>query len=326
MLKKRWLCLLTLTLIFSFLIVVSCGEEKPGEGKVTGKITGPDEQTPVSGANVTITSQTSDIVLYDNNTQSGPDGTYTFENVPDGDYKLTAEKGHFYGETTIKVTNGNVEGETNFDINIDASKVAVVPGSYDDIGAILDDMGIDYTEITDADLENPDTVSSFYIIFLNCGSETDYAEETQVQDNLRNFVKAGGSIYASDWDYLYIEYTWPDAIDFWGTDDTSYPKIGNGGQHVNGDIVDSCLKDYMGKNVVDIYYDLSQWVVIDGVGSGTNTDIQGDIETTEGPLQDKPLLVNFTDDSGKVIYTTFHNEAQVTEDAEKILKYFVFEV
>jgi len=324
MLKKRWFFLLALAMIFSFLIVLNCGEQQ-GEGKVTGKITGPDGQTPVAGANVSITSQGSDIVLYEKNTQSSPDGKYTFEKVPDGDYILTAEKGHFYGEITIKVSNGNVEGETDIEVSIDADKIAVVPGSYDDIGAILDDMGIGYTEITDADLEDSDTVSSFYIIFLNCGSDTYYAEETQVQDNLRNFVKAGGSIYASDWDYEYVEYTWPEAIDFYG-DDLTEPKIGEGDQHVNGDIIDSCLEDYMGKSVVDLYYDLSAWVVIDGVGSGTNTDIQGDINTSEGPLQDLPLLVNFTDDNGKVIYTTFHNEAQVTADAEKILKYFVFEM
>ena len=324
MMRLRKYSLLSLLIGISVILMLSCASEK-GNGKVTGKITGPDKETPVVNANVTISSQGSDLVLYENSTTSGTDGSYTFENVPDGDYKLTADKVHFHGENTIKVTNGNVEGDTNIDINIDASKIAVVPGAYDDIGLILEDMGINYTEITDADLEDSDTVSSFYIIFLNCGSDTYYAEETQVQDNLRNFVKAGGSIYASDWDYEYVEYTWPDAIDFYG-DDLTDPKIGDGDQHVNGDIVDSCLEDYMGKNAVDLYYDLSSWVVINDVGSGTNTDIQGDISTYEGPLSDKPLLVNFTDEIGKVIYTTFHNEAQVTADAEKILKYFVFEM
>ncbi|MGQ9705826.1 MAG: carboxypeptidase-like regulatory domain-containing protein [bacterium] len=323
--KNRFLIFLTILFTLSLFIMIDCGEEQAGEGKVEGKITGPDGETPVANATVGISSKISDTVFYEDNTKSNADGVYTFEDVPDGDYVITAEKGHFYGEIEIKVVNGSVEGETDIEVSIDADKIAVVPGLFDDIGAILKDMEINYTEITDADLEDWDKVSSFYIIFLNCGSETDYAAESEVQENLRNFVKGGGSIYASDYDYEYIEYTWPNAIDFYG-DDLTDPKIGEGDQHVNGDVVDTELRDYMGKSVVDLYYNLGAWVVIEDVGTGTKTDIQGDIITYEGKLYDKPLLVNFTDDNGKVIYTTFHNEAQVTYDAEKILKYFVFEM
>ncbi|HDM43282.1 MAG TPA: carboxypeptidase regulatory-like domain-containing protein [Firmicutes bacterium] len=321
---KNGSVLLILFVSFSFLFI-GCGEEG-GEGLVSGTITAPDGETPVAGATVTITDEGGQlgVVLLERSTQSQSDGTYSFSDIPDGEYTVMADKGHFHGEITIEVTNGNVQGDTDVEVDIDPTKVAVVPGIFDDIGAILTDMGIGFTTIYDSDLVDWDIVNSFYVIFLNCGSDTSYAENEDVQENLRNFVKGGGSIYASDWEYLYIEYTWPDAIDFYGND-LSDPYIGSE-QHVDADILDSELSDYMGKSVVEIYYNLGSWIVIDAVGEGTTTHIQGDIETDEGPMEDKPLLVSFADEDGSVVYTTFHNETQLTEDAENILKYFVFEL
>ena len=62
---------------------------------------------------------------------------------------------------------------------------------------------------------------------------------------------------------------------------------------------------------------------MDGVGSGTNILVQGDFETSEGPMNDKPIMVSFTDGGGIVGYTSFHNEANITNDAKTILLYFI---
>ena len=42
-------------------------------------------------------------------------------------------------------------------------------------------------------------------------------------------------------------------------------------------------------------------------------------------ISNAPLMLSHTP-GGKVLYTTFHNEPQMTQDMEKILNFLVFEL
>ena len=68
-------------------------------------------------------------------------------------------------------------------------------------------------------LTDPLWMAEYDIIFLNCGlDDTLLAEGTYAPaalDNLRGFVDAGGSIYASDWAADTVRMTFPGRIQFY---------------------------------------------------------------------------------------------------------------
>jgi hypothetical protein len=203
-------------------------------------------------------------------------------------------------------------------LDIDKSKIGVVPGLYDDIGSILTDLGYEFTTLTDAELADSTKLDPLELLFLNCGSNTVWAYNATVQSNLKSYVNGGGYLYASDWDYIYVETCWPGAVEFYGTD----PKIGNE-QTITADVLDSALAGYLGKNQAEITFDLPGWVVINSVNSSTDVLVRGSFSTTQGQMTDKPLMVSFDHGNGIVAYTSFHNEAQITDDARKLLLYFI---
>lgn len=301
------------------LTVLWLGCEGEGTGQVdgiAGTVTYQDGVTPVFGAMVIATSTSAMCVTYI--ATSGYDGKFTMTGVADATYQVTADKGPFHAEGQVTVSGGKSPGGMVLELDVDPTMIGVVPGSFDDIGAILDDLGYEYTTLYDADLADSSNLDPLALLFLNCGSDTSYASDTTVQDNLKNYVNGGGYLYASDWDFEYIEACWPTAITFYGTD----PYIGEE-QTITADVVDPDLAAYLGKDTAQIIFDLPSWVVIDSVATTTDVLVQGDFATSVGPLADKPLMVSFDYGSGLVAYTCFHNEAQLTTDARKLLNYFI---
>jgi len=204
MVKRLFFIVPTAVLVLSWLF--GCGGEGTGPGGVEGiqgTVTYKDGTTPVAGATVTATST---LLRAEFTTNSGDDGEFSFTGIPDGGYHVTAEKSSFRAEADVTVTNGRSSAAITMALDIDASKLGVVPGSYDDMGAILSDLGYGYTTLTDADLADASNLAPLELLFLNCGSDTGYSSDSTVQDNLKDYVDAGGYLYASDWDYLYVEH------------------------------------------------------------------------------------------------------------------------
>ena len=158
-----------------------------------------------------------------------------------------------------------------------------------------------------------------------------------VSNNLSNFVLNGGSVYASDWAHLIIEAAWPEKIDFVGDDDqfidptlatfdmgdTAYVGMAT---TVQGEVLDATMGLALGTGVADIVYDLDAWVVPLSADAGASVMIQGEVQTydiTTGVpstgTTNVPLAIRFSE-GGTVIYTTFHNELQMTMDMEIALK------
>jgi len=201
-----------------------------------------------------------------------------------------------------------------------AITIGVADWDYDDIGQILTDMSLTYTSFSynpggHYSLENITAMREFDILFIPCGSEADYASSTVIS-NVELYVQEGGVIYGSDWAMNIINGSFPGKINFLEYDGTS--SWSN-----NSYIVDDALRQYLSKSLIDIFYDLGSWCVIDSVASDVMTLIRGEVHTYSGTLPDKPLSVRFPYGLGTVIYTTFHNEAQVTADIEMVLTYYI---
>lgn len=212
-------------------------------------------------------------------------------------------------------------------------RIAVTPAGYDDVGRLLTDFGYNVTTIGLEDLLDSAIVSQYDIIAINCDDGLGgYAQGAK--ENLRRFVSNGGHLYASDWAFVFVETAFPEFIEF-----PSDPYIGDV-QTVIASVVDTALASYLGVNQVTIEYDLPDWVVIDTISSFTNVLLVGDVSSgiasgnfsirhtspsklTYPLTMMRPLAVNFNYGNGTVVYTTFHNEAQISEPVRHILEYFI---
>lgn len=264
------------------------------------------------------------------------------------------------GIYTIEVTHkGGLQGiSQKFSLIIseavtDEEKVrrfAVTPASWDDMGTILDDLGRDWDEISHSDLADYDKIKEYTAIFIGCTSvSTSWTQNAY--DTMRQYIFEGGALYTSDYAVDYITHIFPDKLDLVG-------KVGVGGQTINANVTDSALATFLNPesppSKVDVYFNLGDWVVINDVPDDVRVHLRGNVNASSntyyepdtsncceacahasvakaydssnydgGELKNKPLLVSFNHGSGRVIFTSFHNEAQPTAMQEKLLNYFV---
>jgi hypothetical protein len=253
-----------------------------GTGVVEGRVCAPDGTTWLSGADVSVEPAGADPVA----TTTDVDGRFRLEGVPAGAQTLHVRKGSFASTRAIVVpVDGTLaipEDECELD---DALAIAVVTGRNDDVGTILEQIGVDAASITTYGgtgtgwgaelLEDWETLSQYDIVFVNCGANgiddyfflglfTTVVDSPTAIENLRRFVDEGGSVYASDEAYDLIERAWPDFVDFHG-DDAAIDAAQIGSQEsdpVPVDIVDANLAAAMGASVFDIHFNYTLWAII----------------------------------------------------------------
>jgi len=273
-------------------------------------------------------------------TWTDADGYFALEGVRAGTRTIYVDKGSFSTEFEVTVTGGTYELPEDECLSGDLP-VAVVTGDYDDIGHILRDLGIDYDAYSSGTylnlLRDPEAMAEYDIIFFNCGMSFSWLSyEAEVADNLQAFVADGGSVYASDWAHAIVEASWPAQIDWLGEDEVwdpntdidyghLYPYAGLAAR-IDGDVNDSVMASAIGSETAELVFDLDAWVVPLTPGLGTSVLISGEVGTYDEDtfgvgetLGNVPLALRF-EPGGTVIYTTFHNEAQLTQDMEAALK------
>jgi hypothetical protein len=153
------------------------------------------------------------------------------------------------------------------------------------------------------------------MIFLNCGLDASRASDPATIANLRQWISDGGILYASDWASDYAQALFPE----------HFISIGGSGdvQTAPGTITSQSLLDFVGKTDVQIRYDLGAWKTLDAVSAQTIVLLTGSY-TAGGAAQTGPLAVVVDYGAGHLVYTTFHNEAGVTDDQLKVLYYFIY--
>ena len=170
-------------------------------------------------------------------------------------------------------------------------------------------------------------MAEFDIIFFNCGAGMDwlYTDADLVRANIREFVANGGSIYASDWAYYYVEAPFPSFMDFYGGDDSyGSAQVGAAGS-VAGRVLDPAMEVIIGSAGADINFDLDMWVAMEAVSADTQILISADIPIwtswSTDTLYNVPIAARFDYGEGRVLYTAFHNEhAATTLDMTDILE------
>lgn len=267
-------------LLLIFIILLSFGScrsdsETPAEitidntiktGKLTGKVMSQNGTKPIGGASV-FTFDEKYKIYY---TTSDADGNFTLE-APAGNQRIHIQTGD--GSNFRTQIAATVKNNETVNLNADqtklnqVAKIAYVKGTYDKIEDIIQTLGYNATEITNADLANINTIAQYDIIFLNCGSRNYSVNQSlypAIDANLAVFVSNGGSIYASDWDVSYL---------VGGTDNTSNCSLAGGfvpdtklcskntgtSGIVAATVNNAGLSTALGFNTVNIDFDLSSW-------------------------------------------------------------------
>lgn len=293
-------------------------------------------------------------------TISDKDGNFSLQ-VSAGSYSLTIQtaKGHIFKSVIdVSVIKGDTlilnEQQT---VLKQVKSLAYIMGSYDQIEKIIiDTLGYSATSISTLQLDSLSFLQSFGGIFLNCTGWK--VMDSLKYTNLGAYVIGGGSLYASDWaiEYLTGNGQWRPSGNNSGNstlkvnhghvagDNTMAScmtgkiggfipdsalctvKAGSSGYINNADIVDTDLITLLGKDSINLFYDLGAWeyiLVLDTpfvsmvekpnsiYGSGvlaTSCDLNGTV--TAG---------------GRIFYTTFHNHPQgtISNDVNLILQYFI---
>jgi hypothetical protein len=304
----RWLSLAGIVLLSA------CGAGEsiaPGTpGSITGKVTAEDGTTPVASAIVYIESKG-----VASGVTSEVDGDFTINQVEPGTHVVIAEKGNFRSATSVTVQPGKA---VNLPAKLKPSgKLGYVRGSFDRIEDILTSLGYAPDELTETTLSTPSALSQYKMIFMNCGSGTSF----DVGPALKAWIQAGGTLYASDFELDFVQSMFPEHILAIGSGDE---------QSVTATITNSALEAFTGKSTASIVYDLGAWRMLESISATPSVLLRGNVtgfdEATFEPrtFNNQPLAISFTHGSGRVVYTTFHNEAGVTADQLAVLRFFIF--
>jgi hypothetical protein len=183
--------------------------------------------------------------------------------------------------------------------------------------------------------------------------------DPEVIENIRTFVSTGGRLYLSDWAYDLLEAAWPSRVTFWG-EDSELDAAQAGRPPLPGDedflspnlkkatIIDADVLDGLDRvddsgtvldDTIRIAYDQDVWTVPVEVAEDATDDLGpvrvlvrgaanvNDPDAAGGMtrLEDVPLMFEFTVGrrQGKVVFTSFHNHSQVTDDVLGILRQVV---
>ena len=206
----------------------------------------------------------------------------------------------------------------------------------------------------DADGNGKPDIFNYAIVFLNCGTDESAASDPTRLQILRDYVNQGGRLYVSDLAYDFVEQAFPAYIDYQGSDGTSAASAEGLGEAELGDsditsdaTLDPTLKSWLGgltcgsaapclnaNGTAKIEGFLAGWAVMVGPHASAPSSVR---VWVSGPVTfsgqttpvSRPLTVAFSVGSGKVTYTSYHNEpfgATGFVPTERIMQFLVFEL
>ncbi len=321
-------------------------------GSVVGVVCAPNPDITINDAQVTIEGSCGGqpFLL---EAQSAADGSYAFDEVPCGVHTFTVTKGSFERSGNIEVLPGE-----ELDLTDPLSKqcfratdtpIAVLDGQWDDLGGLLDDLGLAYdffnkdgvaADGTYVDLlTDAEALATYEVIFINCGGDHGWMpqDNPDAMQPLKDWVLAGGSLYMSDYAWVYGEWSFPDAIEFQRSDDVGdmytdqSPQLIPTDQTVQASVVDGSMAALLGSASMTVTFDQGPQIAPSMAGAGTFAHVIGTFPPltalgTDFEPNDVPLVLSYrpTETAGRVVYTNFHNDAQTTSEMLTILNYLVF--
>ena len=299
--------------------LTDCGDPA---GNINGRVCAPSGDFWIVGADVSVSwvdclGQTQTV-----QTQTDAEGYFLLTGVKVGDYTVRVTKGPYQAEYRVTVTEGETFtiplGDFCFD---QTTNIAVVTGQFDQVETVLDSLGFTYTlfggypnnDEARALLGNLGRMNDFDVIFMNCGTAfrgimDDRRVLDAVRTNLREYVSLGGRLYVSDWDWLFIEEPFPDAINFYGDSDTSMFDVLQGATGLRqANVVDAELLAVLGENRVTLDFDYPDWAIVESASDNVRVFLRGNVVTVRGGLvNDVPILMSFRHGEGSVLFTSTH--------------------
>lgn len=262
--------------------------------------------------------------------ETGADGWFTLTGVPDGDHTVQVKKGSFSTSFPVTVDGAGAEVDAGECLDPESVEIAVIAGDYDSVEQILDNMGLEYDfypmEQTKNLVLDPDKMAQYDILFFNCGANDLWMEERpEVGANLKAYVAQGGGVYASDWAYQFVEAAVPGGIRFFGNDGMAYDAAVGMEGHIQADVLDGAMQQVVGETA-NLTYDLGGWVVPLETSGRVLIEGPASLDPWMGGSLDgvQPLAVELSHGQGTFIFTTFHNEQQLTLDMEALLREMIF--
>jgi len=275
-----------------------------------------------------------DVVYASASDYSDADGRFELANLIAGkDYEVYTQVGHdIVNKQIVRLEGEDLELPEPICAGAVELAVAVVTGAYDDLTPMLDAIGFTGVEVIDGRvsseitdfLSNPAAMAEYDMIFFDGGHKEDgvfygSGPVQAVRDNLAQYVAGGGVVFASDWAYDVVEQTWPAKVDFYGDDLVpDAAQVGETGQ-ITADVTDPDLSASIGLATLDVTYDLAVWPLVEAVDPSVNVQLRGDapwrVGLDTGVLTDAPLLVSFDEGEGLVVFTTYRNTANFTNES-----------
>lgn len=217
-------------------------------------------------------------------------------------------------------------------------RMGVTPADFDDMGRLLETLGEGYRfdEVQLDELLDPQKLDDLDVLFLTCGGFPDswlgrrLDESSRGRDvfhfkqeiieraieNIRSFVRGGGTLYASDWRFGLVAGAFEEFLD-------PDNAVEGDAQTIEAAVVDSGLRKVLGEHI-ELRFDQPGWSPAAFRGQDMVTYLRGRYRSQENEDREAPLLVKFPYGEGSVIYTSFHNEKQNSETEMELLRYLVF--
>lgn len=322
------------------------------ESTLSGRVCDADSGRWLEGAVVyTHVVNDADQLIDTIETYSAADGTWSLEELR-GDQTYTVYVQ--YGNEIVDMFNVDVPDNAEVEVptpacGADLGRVAVITGNYDDWEAVLAEVGVTNYQLIDGltgselgqFLSGSENLAEFGALFFAGGHieedvvyDTDGSDTagvvTAVRTAIRDYVSNGGFVYASDWSYDVVELCWPDRINFLGDDeDPDAAQLGEP-DTVRAEILDADMVESVGGDQVDVSFDLDTWPVIESVDDQVTVYQRADeVGYREGTAQrthsDAPLLVSFSPDDGRVVFSSWRVAANLDGRGPAVVKYVLDE-
>ena len=180
--------------------------------------------------------------------------------------------------------------------NIESLRLAVTPPSCDNVGMVLNHIGLKHTVVSESAFGN---LSDYDMLFINCTFQC--ATDDGIK-HIRRFVESGGVLYVSCYSATVIDRAFPGYIKF-------RHHEGSGGLRIKAKVENHDIAGILGGSV-GIFYNTS-WTPIKSIKNDVEVHLSGEGE---------PLLVSFKYGEGTVVFTTFHSNVQTSKEEDFLLQ------
>lgn len=312
-----------------------------GSAILRGTVHAPQPRITISGALVYLTDTSPDAIapttfcdrcvrLVDGTpfTLSDAKGDFSLPVSKLGKQYLVVQKGGFRrvrqidvkdGEQSIAAAITTLPAKADKAKGDDVPRMAIVKGSSDPIEQSLAKLGVAAEALTmtsAAILRDAAQLKRFHIVFLPCGDDATVSKEPIVQKNLRDFVVAGGRVYATDWHYDFVHQVWPGYVQFKGQSTMPCSGCSDRIYDAPATVGDDGLDKWLAANGAANVRLEANYVTVSSVRPVQSTDASGASftvtpkvwVTAQTPDGVRPATVSFEQACGRVLFSTYHTQ------------------